>query len=64
MIKCAVKFYALHRAIFKFTSFRQENKAKVTVCSKITYLDTYTQECLTKSKMLSRIWHIIVLLIE
>lgn len=64
MIKCAVKFYALYRAIFRFISFSQENKANVTVCSKITYLHTYTQECLTKSKMLPRIRPIVVLLIE
>lgn len=55
MIKCTIKFYALHGAIFRFISFRQKNKANVTLCCKITYLDIYTQECLTKSKMLPRI---------
>lgn len=58
MIKCIIKFFALHRAIL-----RQENKAHVTVCSKITHLDIHTPGCLTKSKMLPRIWHIVVLLI-
>lgn len=64
MIKCTVKFYTLRRAIFRFIFFSQENKANLTVCSRITYLHTYTQECLTKSKMLPRIWHIVLLLIE
>lgn len=64
MIKCTVKFFALHRAIFRFISFSQENKANVIVCSKITFLHTYEQECLTKSKMLPRIQPIVDLLIE